>query len=179
MFSSRSAKLRAGPVTPVTLPPAAPEDTAVRVGRSPKNHCRGAWRKSPLAPLPRWVRIRGHRTICSKLHAKRGLSVGGDDARHGRRADIVESRHLGAGLAAGEALLQTLVKAHDGLCWRERVAQAAAGSIFSLTNQTASARAEAPIPKARSTMRASPRISRVMLKAAACPLRNAKPLIVA
>ena len=61
--------------------------------------------------------------------------------------------------------------------------QAALSSSRSLTNWTASASAEAPRPKARSTMRASPRMSRVKLKAAACPLRSAriasKPLIVA
>ena len=50
-------------------------------------------------------------------------------------------------------------------------------------SRTASDRAEAPRPKARSTRRASPQMSPVMLKAPAWPLRNARitsePLIVA
>ncbi len=60
---------------------------------------------------------------------------------------------------------------------------AASSSICSVTNCIVSARTQGPIPKARSTMRASPRMSRVRLKIDACPLRSAritsKPLIVA
>ena len=60
---------------------------------------------------------------------------------------------------------------------------AAARSSCSRISWTISAIAEAPSPNARSTIRASPRMSRVMLKADACHLRSAritsKPLIVA
>jgi len=65
----------------------------------------------------------------------------------------------------------------------ERFRQAVSSSSRSLTNRTASEITQAPSPKARSTMRASPQMSRVMLKAPAWPLRSAritsKPLIVA
>ena len=44
----------------------------------------------------------------------------------------------------------------------------------SQTNWTASIRTEAPRPNARSTMRASPQMSRVMLKANARSLRSAR-----
>jgi IS5 family transposase len=60
---------------------------------------------------------------------------------------------------------------------------AAWGSICVVTKSTASANALGPMPKARSIRRASPRMSRVILKGAACPLRSARitsnPLIVA
>ena len=90
---------------------------------------------------------------------------------------------MGLGFAA-LALLQSSARAARR---RRRMVrwtfQAASSSSRALRNWTASARAEAPRPKARSTMRASPRMSRVMLKAEACPLRSAritsKPLIVA
>lgn len=61
--------------------------------------------------------------------------------------------------------------------------QAAWSLRFSPIRATASASALAPMPKARSTMRASPRMLRVRLKIAAWPLRRARitsnPLIVA
>ena len=60
---------------------------------------------------------------------------------------------------------------------------AAFSSRFCASIATTSVSALGPIPKARSTMRASPRMSPVKLKMAAWPLRNAritsKPLIVA
>jgi len=53
----------------------------------------------------------------------------------------------------------------------------------SVMSAAASASALEPIPKARSTMRASPRMSCVRLKMAACPLRSARitsnPMMVA
>jgi resolvase-like protein len=73
------------------------------------------------------------------------------------------------------------VQERDCRSWRR--GHAASSSIRSVTNCIVSARTQGPIPKARSTMRASPRMSRVRLKIAACPLRSAritsKPLIVA
>ena len=73
------------------------------------------------------------------------------------------------------------VQERDCRSWRR--GHAASSSIRSVTNCRVSARTQGPIPKARSTMRASPRMSRVRLKIAACPLRSAritsKPLIVA
>jgi hypothetical protein len=86
--------------------------------------------------------------------------------------------------ALGEALLQSVVAGARRRPLMVGVAgQAASSWSRSLRNCAASARADAPRPKARSTMRASPRMSRVTLKADACPLRSAritsKPLIVA
>ena len=67
--------------------------------------------------------------------------------------------------------------------WVVGPVQAALGSSRPLTNWTASVRARVLRLKEHLTMRASPRMSRVMLKAEACPLRSAritsKPLIVA
>ena len=78
------------------------------------------------------------------------------------------------------ALLQSVLWAHGSF---RRPHQAVSNSSRALTNWTTSASAEAPRPKARSTMRASPQMSFVMLKVDACPLRSAcitsKPLIVA
>ncbi len=108
-------------------------------------------------------------------------------------ADLVVARPiLSAGLIARE-LKVTPRAAQGSVAIRcagrakgrsvEQARQAASSSSCALTNWTASARAEAPRPKARSTMRASPPMSFVMLKAEACPLRSAritsKPLIVA
>jgi hypothetical protein len=61
MFSSRSAKQRAGPVALVTLPPAAPEDIAVCVGASPITApARGEILRT--GPPFRWVRQTLHKS---------------------------------------------------------------------------------------------------------------------
>ena len=64
-----------------------------------------------------------------------------------------------------------------------RASHAMSRSSRSLMSWTASARADVPSPKARSTMRASPQMSPVTLKARAWPIRSArmisKPLMVA
>jgi len=82
------------------------------------------------------------------------------------------------------ALLQTFggnAVARDGHARSHARAHAAASR--SPTSWTASVSAQGPMPKARSTRRASPTMSRVRLKIAAWPLRSAritsKPLIVA
>ena len=76
-----------------------------------------------------------------------------------------------------------LGRARGGRQSTEGFDQTASGSSRLLTNRIASERTQAPSPKARSMMRASPQMSRVMLKAPAWPLRSAritsKPLIVA
>jgi hypothetical protein len=69
------------------------------------------------------------------------------------------------------ALLQSVLRAHGSL---RRPHQAVSNSSRALTNWTTSASAETPRPKARSTMRASPQMSFVMLKVDACPLRSAR-----
>ena len=75
------------------------------------------------------------------------------------------------------------VKARARAGWLCCCDYAAWNSSCSLMNCTASASALAPSPKARSTMRASPRMSPVTLKARAWPFRSArmtsKPLMVA
>ena len=65
-----------------------------------------------------------------------------------------------------------LLQSSPGVARRRRSAgrlacQAASNSSRSLRNSTASVRAEAPRPEARSTMRTSPRMSRVRFKAEA------------
>ena len=81
------------------------------------------------------------------------------------------------------ALLQTFAAAEMGEAGERALHQATFGSRRCVINWTTSERADAPSPKARSTRRASPQMSRVMLNAAAWPLRNARitsnPLIVA
>ena len=76
-----------------------------------------------------------------------------------------------------------LASAREGRRSSERCDQAASSSSRLLTNRTSSARGQGPSPKARSTMRVSPQMSRVRLNAPAWPLRSAritsKPLIVA
>ncbi|MDQ0458308.1 hypothetical protein QO005_004669 [Rhizobium paknamense] len=63
------------------------------------------------------------------------------------------------------------------------LSHAVLASRFCARRATASVSALGPIPKARSTIRAFPRMSPVRLKMAACPLRKARmtsnPLIVA
>ena len=81
------------------------------------------------------------------------------------------------------ALLQTFAAAEVGDAGERALHQATFGSRRCVINWTTSERADAPSPEARSTRRASPQMSRVMLNAAAWPLRNARitsnPLIVA
>lgn len=71
----------------------------------------------------------------------------------------------------------------EGSRWLSFIGYAASFSSRSLMKRTASVSASAPTPKARSTIRASPSMSRLMLNAAACPLRRtrmtSKPLMVA
>ena len=72
------------------------------------------------------------------------------------------------------ALLQSLGQGRAGRPASERFRQAVSSSSRPLTNRRACEIAQAPSPKARSTMRASPQMSRVMLKAPAWPLRSAR-----
>ena len=83
-----------------------------------------------------------------------------------------QRRSLSGGLS-GAVANSVLYGGHPVGCARHR-SQAICSWSASLRAGATSASAEAPIPNARSTMRASPRISRVQLKAAACPLRKAR-----
>lgn len=81
------------------------------------------------------------------------------------------------------ALLQISILVIMAVGWDVDYLAASRFSRLSASSATASVSAVSPMPKARSTMRASPRMSPVRLKIAACPLRKArmtsKPLIVA
>ena len=140
--------------------------SATPVERLPEfNESTGYWDKptAVTAKPTRWLFwLRRHNGV---------LSAEVPDAQGSRR------------LAFYTALLQSLAtgarSGQSGQIARDPTAR----SNCSRTSWTTSARAEAPSPNARSTIPASPRMSFVMLKAGACPLRSAritsKPLIVA
>ena len=120
--------------------------------------------------------IRAGNASSSRAVAGMTAMIGGFAVAH----LFIDSEHVGY---YPRLCCKPLARAHEGVRPGERACHAGSSSSSRLTNLTASAATEAPRPKARSTIRASPRMSRVMLKADACPLRSAritsKPLIVA